>query len=436
MGLLNIKNLFFTIVLFIFTAAYSSNNDIFNFKSRKGLPNFSNKVLYSDSIRIAYLGGSITAQRGWRVSSFEYFKAKYPNKNFIQIDASMGGTGSLLGVLRLDEDILKLKPDLVFVEFAVNDAKMSLNKVTCSMEGIVRKIWKNNPYCDIIFVYTTTDKIIEQFGLEQIPNTIKQMEEIANYYDIPSVYMPFDVINMLKEGSIIMKKPKSVVAQVSGEGLNKCLNHNKARNEKVYFSQDGVHPYLDTGHVYYMNVLRDALNNILKIENRKIFHTLKKPYTEDNFERTQKIFVNELCPKGEWYNIPKESNMYQKYKNRFKEIWIGEVGATLDFTFKGRALVCYDIISEEGCRLEITVDGEKFYINRFDAFCTYDRLHFAELISNLDSQVTHHVHIKVTDVNLDKKEILKKNNNEHYIKKYPNKYNKVHWLVNSIFIIN
>ena len=34
----------------------------------------------------------------------------------------MGGTGSDLGVFRLQHDVLRQRPDLVFIEFAVNDA--------------------------------------------------------------------------------------------------------------------------------------------------------------------------------------------------------------------------------------------------------------------------------------------------------------------------
>jgi lysophospholipase L1-like esterase len=40
---------------------------------------------------------------------------------FKQVDAAIGGTGSELGAYRFEEHVLKYKPDLLFIEFAVND---------------------------------------------------------------------------------------------------------------------------------------------------------------------------------------------------------------------------------------------------------------------------------------------------------------------------
>lgn len=41
---------------------------------RSGLPNFRAKIEAGETIKIAYLGGSITAAAGWRVQSREWFQ--------------------------------------------------------------------------------------------------------------------------------------------------------------------------------------------------------------------------------------------------------------------------------------------------------------------------------------------------------------------------
>jgi len=57
---------------------------------RGGLPNFFAKALHGDSIKVAYLGGSITAQNGWRVLSLEWLKQRFPKALFSEINAAIG----------------------------------------------------------------------------------------------------------------------------------------------------------------------------------------------------------------------------------------------------------------------------------------------------------------------------------------------------------
>ncbi len=89
-------------------------------------------------MRIAYLGGSITAQEGWRPRSLQWFRQQFPSATVEEINAAIGGTGSDLGVFRLRRDVLEARPDLLFVEFAVNDGGAATAQIHRCMEGIVR----------------------------------------------------------------------------------------------------------------------------------------------------------------------------------------------------------------------------------------------------------------------------------------------------------
>lgn len=62
-----------------------------------GLPNFFTKIQFGDSIRVAYLGGSITAQPGWWVYSLNWMKERFPYAKFSEINAAIGGTVADLG---------------------------------------------------------------------------------------------------------------------------------------------------------------------------------------------------------------------------------------------------------------------------------------------------------------------------------------------------
>jgi hypothetical protein len=112
---------------------------------RNGLPNFFAKAAAGADVKVAYLGGSITAQPGYRIKTLAHFKSEYPKAKFQEINAAIGGTGSDLGVFRLEHDVFEGKPDLLFVEFAVNDGGAKPEEIIRAMEGIVRKTWKTFP---------------------------------------------------------------------------------------------------------------------------------------------------------------------------------------------------------------------------------------------------------------------------------------------------
>jgi hypothetical protein len=64
---------------------------------RDGLPHVSAKLLAGKQVSIAYLGGSITAANGWRDLSFNWIAKQYPKARLKQINATISGTGSMLG---------------------------------------------------------------------------------------------------------------------------------------------------------------------------------------------------------------------------------------------------------------------------------------------------------------------------------------------------
>ena len=114
------------------------------FTVREGLPATAAKLDAGEPVTIAYFGGSITEQNGWRIQSAELLKKLYPKAAIRSINAAIGGTGSDLGAFRLAHDVLRHKPDLVFIEFAVNDAGAKDDRVRKAVEGIVRQIRKCN----------------------------------------------------------------------------------------------------------------------------------------------------------------------------------------------------------------------------------------------------------------------------------------------------
>ena len=265
------------------TLAAESNDfppprDAVECRPRAGLPNFFAKAAAGGSYKVAYLGGSITEQNGWRVRSLAYFNRKYPNCKFTEINAAIGGTGSDLGVLRIDHDVFPGKPDLLFVEFAVNDAEAQPGEIVKTMEGIVRKTWKNFPDCDICFVYTFTEALLKELKTGRLNRSAATMEVVADYYRIPSIHMGLEAVRLESEGKLLMKAPDAKMEKVPGDELNQSSKVAVGPDGKIPFSKDGVHPYPDTGHELYMEAIERSMPAIISASKKVAPHGLGKPF--------------------------------------------------------------------------------------------------------------------------------------------------------------
>ena len=406
--------------------------DAVEFTVRGGMPNFLDKLKSGKPVKIAYLGGSITAQDGWRVQSLAYFKKMYPEAKAEQIHAAIGGTGSDLGVFRLEHDALDMKPDLLFVEFAVNDAGASPENITRSMEGIVRKTWKALPDTDICFVYTITADNTKGLQEGKMKRSESVMEAVADHYNIPSIHMGIKIAALEKEGKLIMKVPDAKIERVSGDELN-SFNIPKNADGKIIFSKDGVHPMPETGHVLYMEAIAKAMDEIKKI-TAKASHKLPAPLAADNLENAKMISLDKAAFSASGVTkLSADNGIGKQFANRMPGVWKLEPGATLSFKFKGTKASIYDILGPDCGKLEITIDGNARTTQRIDGYCTYHRLAILPVGDKLENK-EHEVTIKVLPEELDKSKILFKHNLGD-MEKNPAKYKGSNWYAGAIFIV-
>jgi len=110
---------------------------------------FDRRAKAGERLNVVFFGASLTwganatdpnltSYRGCMAGLLE---ERYPNAHLKSHDAAIGGTGSQLGVFRLERDVLRRKPDLVFLDFSANDDIYSDKAETlASYEAIVRRI--------------------------------------------------------------------------------------------------------------------------------------------------------------------------------------------------------------------------------------------------------------------------------------------------------
>jgi len=110
-----------------------------------------------EPITLGFIGGSITAgafatgaQNAYAGRVAAWWRDRFPRCNLRMINAGVGGTGSMYGALRAGRDLLSGSPDLVVIEFAVNDNWTDGE----AFEGLVRQILAqpNQPAVLLLFM--------------------------------------------------------------------------------------------------------------------------------------------------------------------------------------------------------------------------------------------------------------------------------------------
>ncbi len=402
--------------------------------ARGGWPNFFAKMTRGGDFRVAYLGGSITAQPGYRVKTLAHLKSQHPQARLTEINAAIGGTGSGLGVFRIDHDVFAGKPDLLFVEFAVNDATTEPTEIVRSMEGIVRKTWQRFPECDVCFVYTFTEKMLAELQEGKLNRSAAIMEAVADHYSIPSIHMGLEAVRLEKEGKLLMKAPEAKMEQVSGEALNKISPIAVNAEGKIPFSLDGVHPYVDTGHRLYTEAVVRSLPLLQRASGGAGAHALPAPLDAYNYERTVMLPLEQAAMSGSWTRLAADAGLGRQFGNRMDALWKAAPGAQLSFKFRGTQAKVYDLVGPDCGKIEVTVDGKAASHPRFDAYCTYHRIATAAVYSGGEAEALHEVKVKVLPDALDKRSILFEKNRAD-MDATPAKYEGTFWYAGALFLV-
>ncbi|MDI7275160.1 MAG: GDSL-type esterase/lipase family protein [Anaerolineae bacterium] len=147
------------------------------------------------AVRIGFLGGSITegagaTSRDRRYSTLlvQYLDSLYPS-SFVEINAGRGATDSLTGVFRLDRDLLDSSPNLVILDYGVNDWGLPEQRV--AYENVIRRILARKIAVLSIFLMTDTGE-----------NQQSWQADLCRRYGVPAVSYRDAYYPMIQDGTI------------------------------------------------------------------------------------------------------------------------------------------------------------------------------------------------------------------------------------------
>jgi acyl-CoA thioesterase-1 len=146
------------------------------------LKNTLHKLETGEPVKIVALGDSLTY--GWMVDKgfLDYLKemlaVKYPGSLITIINRGIPGDTAEGGLHRLEHHVLKSEPDLVFIQFALNDAFSGypVERFQRNIESIIGKII-NETSSELLLMTSVALEENEQWIAEKFYSTLQQIAE-------------------------------------------------------------------------------------------------------------------------------------------------------------------------------------------------------------------------------------------------------------------
>ncbi len=326
-----------------------------------------------EELTIAFIGGSITqgslaskSEHCYAAHVYEWWKQAFPNATFHYINAGIGGTTSQFGTVRVQTDVLVHQPDLVFVEFSVNDDSTELYLET--YEGLVRKIWSAESEPAIMLVHNVR--------YDNGANAQVQHGKIARYYDLPAVSMQRAIYPYVLDGTV----------------------------ERREITPDDLHPN-DKGHAWIAAVITDCLEQMRvdADECQMPMRELPSPLTANRYEhakRYQNDYEN-VQMEGFCRDEREQTDLTDCFKNGW---YASKAGARIAFDISGKVLAVQyrKSVQHPAPIARLVVDGDEEHAMLLDGNfqetwgdCLYiETLQQAE---SVQSKETHHIEITLTE---------------------------------------
>lgn len=277
------------------------------------------KARRGEEICVAAIGGSITAgglqtkdpKNRYVARVAAWFTQTFPQAKVRFVNAGIGGTNSLYGAMRVRRDVLSKQPDLVIVEYAVND-NHPVPMFWASYEGVLRQILREPQQPAVVQLF---------FMQRKGENAQESQHMLGRHYDLPMVSFRDAWWPEVRSGRV--------------------------QWETMY--ADVVHPN-DTGHVLASELLITLLQRVKEQPApAAIRTTLPAPMVSD-------LFVN--CRYFQYADLnPTMNNGWARSADGHR--WESPAtGGAIEFSFEGELLfVGYEIDADAEPLATYRIDG-------------------------------------------------------------------------------
>ncbi|MBQ8596690.1 MAG: SGNH/GDSL hydrolase family protein [Lachnospiraceae bacterium] len=282
------------------------------------------KAENGEKITVAVIGGSITegysasSKAGsWAALFYQWWTECFPDAEINYVNAGVGGTSSYLGVHRVQEDVLDHNPDVVVVEFSVNDQTGFFHKK--SYDNLVRRILKSSQDTAVILLFTTQENGTSAQGDHAL---------IGFRYQLPMLSYGNAVLSAIEAGELKWSD----------------------------ISPDNIHPN-DKGHAVIGEIFYRYLNGVyerLDELSAKTEAFTESPVTKETYQNAELLCAGEIEPISYGSFEKKQVNWY------FTDNWhteSGEEALVFEVEASHIGLVYQREVNKGYGKFDIYVDG-------------------------------------------------------------------------------
>jgi sialidase-1 len=311
------------------------------FTVRGGLNNFYKVVSIQKEATVAFAGGSITFNPGWREKVCDYLTKEFPATHFRFIAAGIPSLGSLPHSFRLQRDVLDSgKIDLLFLEAAVNDRVNNTDSLTQvrALEGIVRHMFKANPRANIILMSFADPDKNNDYAQHLIPVEVNNHERVAAHYGLPSINLAKEVSERLQHKEFSWEKDFIDL-------------HPSPFGQQLYF--ESIKALLDT-------CFKQAPDLELSLKKNRLPLHLDKY----NFDKGRYVTIDKAHYNSGWKLdaswVPSDNLPTRKGFVHQPMLISTFPGATLRFNFRGNAVGIAIVSGADAGIIAYSIDGSPF----------------------------------------------------------------------------
>ncbi len=345
---------------------------------------FDRRAQAGARLTVVFLGASLTwganatdpQQTSYRARLAQKLEAAYPHAHFRFWDAAVGGSDSRLGVFRLERDVLRQKPDLVFLEFSANDNIRSTDaKTLAAYETLLRRC--------ILEAQAAVVQVILPFRCDIADGDLTAMPRRTAHYALSHAY-------------------SSAVGDAIALGIER-VQSGEATLEQLW-PLDGAHPS-DTGYAMFADAVWDGLQQ--SIQRRAVCTAPPRRVNSDLYAQCDRLRLSALfpanaLPSGWQIGAP---NRVSAYYDMLMSRWLDDVliasnaldslPASLSLRFQGSSALLFGESTLSSGRYRVTLDGHS---SDYDAGTLArgaggNAHHIQILAENLDASVPHTLQI-------------------------------------------
>ena len=261
---------------------------------------FDRRARAGEHLSVVFFGASLTwganasdpQVTSYRGQFARRLEEAYPEAHLAFHDAAIGGTGSQLGVFRLDRDVLAHKPDLVLLDFSANDDIYSGNAETlASYESLVRRIILDGraPVLPVIFPFRWNVERGDLGGMKR------------------------------RDAHLAIAKAYGTVA---GDAVALAVERTGRRKEDIarLWPVDGVHPG-DEGYVLFTDAAWSAFQEAVK--GKLVCSAPEKMLYAPTYMKNARVRISSLQPLPAGWRIGRP-NVVSAYSDMLMSRWLDD----------------------------------------------------------------------------------------------------------------